>query len=522
MIAPARKSSVLNEFGKPFAATTKPRPALADALNRDKHEKRKVKATYDAARDNDWLAYSWAQADKLDANSANSRAVRETLVKRSRLEGRNNGYYVGAIRTYSNDLLGTGPRLRMQTGSTNFNLMVEREFKAWAKAIGLNRKLRCLAQAKVRDGEAIAVMRNNPGVNHPIKLDVVTYETEQCQTPDLWNQADGYIDGIKFDEFGNPVWYDILPEHPGASSVTSNSKPERVPAEFVLHWFRLERPGQQRGVPDLASTLNNGIAFRNMRASTLKAAATAARFGGVIETPLPPNTDSDPPDVYEAYETVEIPDGTLTQLPFGNKLSQLKPEHPSATYESFCKQNINEQFRPLGMPYNKAACDSSNYNFASGRLDQHTYYGELDVDRDDVNELILNRVFSLWFSYAVGTFGWLGGSIATVNMSGISFDWDWPAHPVADQKAQAFANEKNLANGSTTLPLLYAEAGYDFTDEMQTQISLLVEVFGLTEDEAKARLVDKYFPTKTDPAASAASDLQDSVDSLTAALEATR
>ncbi|MBM6707126.1 hypothetical protein H6A68_08795, partial [Bifidobacterium pullorum subsp. saeculare] len=83
-------------------------------------------------------------------------------------------------------------------------------------------------------------------VNHPVKLDVILYETEQCRTPFIpvvaWRP--GYIDGIKFDDFGNPEWYDILKYHPGGSFGFLNFfQPEQVPARFVLHWYKLRRPG---------------------------------------------------------------------------------------------------------------------------------------------------------------------------------------------------------------------------------------------------------------------------------------
>jgi len=74
--------------------------------------RREVQATYDAARDSDEFRNYWANADGLDADSANSRVVRSKLVQRSRYEVANNGYVDGLVQTHANYLVGTGPALR--------------------------------------------------------------------------------------------------------------------------------------------------------------------------------------------------------------------------------------------------------------------------------------------------------------------------------------------------------------------------------------------------------------------------
>lgn len=141
-------------------------------------------------------------------------------------------------------------------------------------------------------------------------------------------------------------------------------------------------------------------------------------------------------------------------------------QHPNATYDSFNKSQINELARPKSMPFNKAACDSSSYNYASGRLDHQTYYGALDVDREDGNDLVLDPLFNVWFDEAIIVFGWLGGSPSALGPSARSHSWDWPKHPVADIKSEADANKTKLSTGQTTLSRVYSESGLDFEEEL--------------------------------------------------------
>lgn len=453
------------------------RKGLAEIFTRT-NGRRAIAATYDAASDAVDFQNYWANADACDADSANSHAVRSKLVQRSRYEIGNNGYAAGIASTWATDMIGIGPSLRMQTGSEGFNQLVEREWNSWTKAVQFRRKLWCLAHALHVDGEGLAVIRRNPKLRHPIKIDLRLYETEHCQSPLPQLDSADYIDGIKFDKNGEPLWYDILHEHPGATTnYRLDLTPERVPARFVLHWFKLERPGQHRGIPACTSTLNVGAAARRWRDTTLAAAETAADFAVLLKTMFEPNELDTP----QPFSTLDIQKRMMTALPNNVEPFQMKGEHPNATYEAFHKQLINEQARPKAMPFNKAACDSSSYNYASGRLDHQTYYAGLDVDREDCNDLTLDPLFDVWFDLAVVHFGWLGGNPSGISRAARSHLWDWPKHRVADVKQEADANDTQLKNASKSLAALYTEAGQDYEDEVAKQATSN----GITPDQQK-------------------------------------
>jgi capsid protein len=453
-----------------------------------KPEKRTAKAvvaTYDAARTTDDFKNYWANADALNADSANSKQVRSTLVSRSRYEVANNGYVDGIAQTYATDLVGTGPKLRMQTGNADFNRAVEAVWKTWSAEIMLRRKLWTMAHAKLQDGEGFAICRSNPRINHKITLDLVLIETEQCQSLySVWGDPQK-IDGIKFDEFGNPETYEVLKYHPGSGllggvQLTGTSEIESVPARFMLHWFQLRRPGQHRGVPELRSTLNVGAASRRWREATVAAAETAADFAAVLHTDMPAG-DSDPTN---AFSTVELQKRMMTAMPMGWSATQMKAEHPNATYEAFNKSQISEQARPKSMPFNKAACDSSSYNYASGRLDHQTYYAALDVEREDANDLVLTPLFRLFWAESVLAYGWNADPMQPPVCS-----FDWPRHPVADIVSEANSNNTRLRNGSASLGQIYTEVGEDFDD----RIPVMATEYGVTEEELRKALFNANF-----------------------------
>ncbi len=445
-----------------------------------------LRATYDAARNTAEYENYWANADRYDADSANSREVRHTLISRSRYEIGNNGFSDGIAQTYATDLIGNAPALRMQTGSHGFNQLVELEWYRWTKAIQFRRKLWTMAHAKHSDGEGIAVIRRNPRVKHTIPLDLVLYESEQCQTPYM-SLVDGQIDGIQFDEFGNAVSYHILREHPGTSTGFQFTKDaETVPAEFVLHWFKMRRPGQHRGIAEMASTLNLGAGSRRWRSATLTASERAALLTLMMKTQMTPEAI----EQVAPFSTLDIEKGMMSFLPAGWEMQQAEGKFPTATYDSFNKSLLNEQARPKNMPYNKAACDSSSYNYASGRLDHQTYYAALDVEREDCNDLVLDPLFDLWFTFAIGRFGWLGGNADAVGPGARQHLWDWPKHRVADVESEANANKTKLNSGQMFLHQLFSDAGMDLEDEVDAAATS----FGISVDELKRRLLDVILP----------------------------
>lgn len=448
---------------------------------------RKQHGYYDAAGNGDEYKNIWATADRYDADSANSKDVRHTLISRSRYEIANNGFSDGIAQTYATDLIGIGPSLRMQTGSVGLNQLIERKWQEWARAARLRDKLWTKAHAKHSDGESFGVIRRNPAIRNPVKLDLVLVEAEQCQTPWLPIDEAGYIDGIRFDDFGNPVWYEFLTEHPGSTGrINVTGDTEKVSANFVTHWFKSRRPGQHRGIPECASTLNAGAAARRWREATVAAAETAANFTVFIHTNLTPDEAA----AVTPMSTLDIEKRMLTTLPEGYSPSQMKAEHPTGNYESFHKSLVNEQARPKSMPYNKAACDSSSYNYASGRLDHQTYYAALDVDRADCDEQVLDVIFRAWLFEAVIVYGWFGGNPLAISEAGLAHTWDWPKHRVADVQAEADSNKTKLQSGQISLPQLYSDNGYDLED----QIPVMAQTFGVDEAEIRRRLLDICLP----------------------------
>jgi capsid protein len=459
---------------------------------------RPIRGSYDAASPDGVNTRHWANSDALDADSANSKTVRQRISQRARYEFANNGQGKGIQLTQANYVVGRGPKLRMQTGSPGSNSMIEAEWKRWAKEVRLAKKLRTAIKAKVSDGETFIIIAQNPRMRHRVKLGLKQVECEQVTTPFLGTNEPNKIDGIEFDEFDNPLFYDVLKHHPGGQLSGFGQDVERVPARFMLHLFREDRAGQHRGVCEVGSSLNCYAQGRRFREAVLAGAEAVANFSLFIKTDQLPD---DGPKIATPFTTLPIEKGMLTALPATYDAFQPKAEQPSATYEEFTRTQSGEQARPLNMPNNIARADSSGYSFSGGKLDHLTYFVSVDVEQQDIEEDVLDPLFEVWFAEAVLRFGWGVPAEPPPNHA-----WDWPEKPVIDEVKHAKANETNLSTGVAVLRRLYAQQGQDFEEELPR----MAEDYGVTVDKMRAALFKAHF--RDSVALSQAADEQDDLD----------
>jgi lambda family phage portal protein len=443
-----------------------------------------IQAKYDAAATTPENARHWAAADSLSARGANSPDVRRKLRERARYEFGSNGYCMGLVTTLANDLIGVGPKLQVLTEDRGVNAQVERAFAEWAEAVGLAEKLWTMKQAKVRDGEGFALLTTNGSLPVSVQLDLRLVEADQIATPEFdFKPPPGtasWVDGIEFNSAGVAVAYHLLKDHPGDALLGPLFHDyDRLPARSVLHWYRCDRPGQARGVPEITPALPLFATLRRYTLATLSAAETAANFAAILETEAPPDgaPESDS-DFDRSFETMPVERGMLTALPAGWKMNQLEPQNPSTTYEMFKRELLKEIGRPCNAPFNVISGDSSPYNYSSARLDHLLYRAAVRVEREVCRRNVLERIFRSWLDEAVMIPGLLPEGLA---LAGLPHAWHWPGTETIDPIKERKADTEALSNGTTTYAALLAEGGLDWEDVMRQRAreKELLEELGL-------------------------------------------
>ncbi len=429
-----------------------------------------MRARYDAAQTNHENRRHWANADLLSADAAASPDVRRILRSRSRYEVANNSYAKGIVQTQANYVVGTGPRLQMLLKQAEANRFIEREFGRWARAIGLAHKLRTMRIAQCESGEAFGILATNPRLDTPVQLDLKLIEADQVATPWPIGVADKRtVDGIVFDEYGNPILYYVLKEHPGANGAWKQSGTafDEVPAGDVIHLFRAERPGQSRGVPEITSSLPLFAMMRRYTIAVLSSAEQAALIGGMIYTDAPPEIGGEEglSDV-EPMDIIDVDRGTWMTLPLGWKPSQLKAEQPTTVYPDFKHEVINEIARCVNMPFNIAAGNSAGYNYASGRLDHQAFFKAIRIDQNYLADVVLDRILKAWLDEAVLIEGYLPQA-ARMRDALDAHQWFWDGSEHVDPAKEANAQATKLKSNTTTLAAEYARSGLDWENELR-------------------------------------------------------
>jgi hypothetical protein len=421
---------------------------------------RKVNGRFDNAQTTGDNIRHWSASDGMSPDAAYSPEVRKILRERARLEVENNPFARGIVQTKVNDVVGSGPRLQMNTSDEKFNERFEAEFEAWARAIRLDEKLIVFQSAKMTDGESFAEMVSNGALDTPVKLDLNLIECDRVTRTVLGvGKLEDPTDGIDFDRWGNPARFTVLVTHPG-DGYNFNLADQQIPARFMLHHFRKYRPEQHRGVSEFAPVLNLFAELRRYTSAVIAAAETAADFAAVLETMQPPEDIA----YGTPFESLEINKRMLTTLPEGYKMSQFKAEQPTAQYRDFVKTIVGQIGRAFNMPLLMANLDASGYNFASAKLDSRSYIRELHLEQRALEHFMdsILRMFAMEISARPG----LRKAADVVNQHA----WMWEQPAEVDPR-EAGAIEAKLRSRQTTLYQVYASKGQDWLTDGIMQIA---------------------------------------------------
>lgn len=425
-----------------------------------------LSASYDAAAVTQETAKHWRYSDSYSAAAANSASVRKTLRQRSRYEIlENNSFGKGIALTLANDTISTGPSLQVMLADSSASRAIEQRWRKWCKDVRLADKLRTARLAKIIDGEAVILKGTNRRSRNAVKLDLRIIEADMLATPLYQDGLPNQVDGILFDDFGNPTEYHVLKGHPGDILNFLAWDYEKVSPDDLIHLFRCERPGQQRGIPEMTPALPLFAQLRRYTLAVITAAENAAAMSAVLKTQASAfDSSTDGIDDVEPFDFVQIDRGMMVSLPRGWDMSQFKPEQPTTTYEGFRNAILNEIARSVHMPSNKALADSSKYNYSSGRLDHQTYYEAISVERSQWEVQCLDRIFEWWLDEAFMLSGYLP---ALEPMDEIPHVWRWPPNRDVDPKDVADANIALINAGLKTRQMYLIEQNIDPESHMQ-------------------------------------------------------
>lgn len=433
-----------------------------------RHARGQKRAVMDAAATTRLNQMHWSHAVSGDFNALLQQDA-ATVMYRTRYEMANNSYAAGIADTLALDVVGTGPRPQVDSGNEAFDQEIEELFCQWCLDCDYSGRMDMaellqmqMVTQQCEAGNSLTLLkRADVGRRRAISLRLLPVDIERLANPIKSGfETERLHDGIAFDAAGRPTDYYILKHHPASPYAASGIYGDHdvIPADQVVHLFRQRRPGQFLGTPWFAPSLELFAQMRRFTAATLDTAETAADVAGTLESESLEATDD-----YEINDLLELERKHLLVTPPGYKMNQIKPEHPSTTYQMFKNEIINEIARCVLMPFNVAAMNSARYNYASGRLDHQKYHRMIETLRHWGEARMLRRIFAAFAeeAYLLGlfstrpTFEQLAAAVRRLR-------WFWPGFKHVDPVKEAQADRLHLEDGTTTLEDIYAEKGQDW------------------------------------------------------------
>lgn len=406
--------------------------------------------------------------NSFDANAVNRYAL-QVLRDNARDLVRNNPWAKAAQRVIANNVVGWGivAKPRKDTAGTRALKQGAAAWKRWAESTdcdtagrhdfyGLQRiVMKCLAEA----GEVIVrrYWKTAEEANGGIPLSIQVLEPDYLDPfHDAYELkgAVGYaLQGIEFDLRGKRLAYWLWKNHPGAQYILQRSSliPERVPAEEVLHIYRMDRPGQIRGVSWYAPCILRMKDLDDFEDATLlrqKIAACFAAFVRDVDGMSSAVGGTDPED--GTLETIEP--GMVNYLAPGRDVTFASPP-PVQEAEPYTKSVLRGIAMGLGVTYEQLTGDFSNVNYSSYRAGRLEFQRNVVECQEDI--LIPHFCDPVWrwaMEAAV-----VGGIVGEVPQA----DWTPPAIPMLEPDKEGLAYMRNIRAGVQSLPEALREQGRD-------------------------------------------------------------
>lgn len=330
-----------------------------------------------------------------------------------------------------------------------------------------------VARSRSEAGEAfIRLTRLNAddakkrGLKIPLLLDVI----EPDYFPETKNSPPGdsgakIVQAVEFGANGLRAAYHMHRQHPGeALSYTRlNEDLIRVPADEILHVYRILRPGQVRGVPDAAPVLLRLRQFEDLENAALQQEIKQAQFGVFFETDaefaFPGTREGDPSSGMP--ERIDLAPGMTMQLPPGIKPTFLQPTGDGG-FASQAFHRLASIAAGLGVTYDQLTGDMREANYSSLRASKLEFFRM--IAQDHWTLFIPRFCQPVWTAFVAAAIraGELPGRIEDYEA-----EWGPPSREMVDPGREVQGMIAAVRAGLTTLPQAVSEMGWDWQTHIE-------------------------------------------------------
>ncbi|GAA4178304.1 phage portal protein [Shinella granuli] len=209
-------------------------------------------------------------------------ASRFELAARARYIASNNAVAAAAVDAWVSALVGSGVKPQSKHKSVRIRGRLNLGFEAWTDRADADQLSDLyglqvvMAKRTVIDGEAFCLFLNEGN-----DLTVRLLDPEQIASDMTRDLPEGgrIVSGIEFDSRGRRVAYHVRRE---TVTTTFQYKVDRIPASDICHMFRVDTPGQVRGITWFAPVLSRIAHLDTWIDAQLTKQAAAAMLVGVV------------------------------------------------------------------------------------------------------------------------------------------------------------------------------------------------------------------------------------------------
>jgi lambda family phage portal protein len=304
-----------------------------------------------------------------------------TLRDRSRDLERNAPIAAGAINTKVTSVVGTGLKPRASIDRDVLTGLTEEQADGWERAA--EREFRLATAGKDFDierghnflqsqdlvfrstlsaGDIFVNLPRKARTGNPYTLRVNFIEADRVCNPQGRADSTTLTAGIEKDEDGAPKTVHVTKHHPG--NLTKGTKREwleipvynRAGRRQILHIYRKLRPGQTRGVPDLAPVVELLKQFTTLTENELHASTVNSLFTVFIKTAtgnpainMVPATGQQPlvPDTRD----IRLGSGNVLGLRSDESVEFADPKRPNVAVEAFLRAMAEQIGVALELPF---------------------------------------------------------------------------------------------------------------------------------------------------------------------------
>ena len=400
---------------------------------------------------------------------------------------RDNDYARQTLRAIEANVIGQGipfqAQVRMQRGGRldkNVNDQIEAAWKRWTKAryCHTGGKLtwhdieRLCIRSVAESGEVFVRLVKQPfgGSAVPLALEVLEADLLDDGLNGRSQQGNEIRMGVEVDTWGRPVAYHFLAYHPGdyqfSNQQISTQRHKRVPADEVIHLYRMERPGQTRGVTWFSSAIQRLHHLQGYeQAEIVRARASSALMGFITS----PEGELMGDEVIEGERVSSFEPGVFKYLAPGESVTVPQLDAPDGQFEPFLRAMLRAMAAGIGCSYETVSRDFSQTNYSSSRLSLLEDRDHWRIIQNWLIENLHQRVFEVWLDMAV-----LSGALPLANyelqadrfkaVRWMPRGWAW-----VDPGKEVQAYKEAVRCGFKTLGEVVAEQGGDLEELMQAR-----------------------------------------------------